>query len=296
MGTFRDALISHRDVLNLLNVYPVPDGDTGSNMTMTVESVVAELDGLDAGGPPGMVEVAGAISHGSLMGARGNSGVILSQVLRGLAANFAEAGAVDGRTLADGLVAASEAAYRDVMAPVEGTILTVVRESSVAAEATAGGGGDLLAVAESAREAGGESLARTPELLPVLAEAGVVDAGGSGYLLLLDAVLTVVDGRPLPDPPEVAAPVTGGRPDDHGVEEATGTRYEVMYFLDAPYGSIDGFKKAWAALGDSIVVVGGDGVWNCHVHTDDIGGAIEAGIAVGPVSYTHLPLPTSDLV
>jgi len=281
MGTFRDALISHRDVLNLLNVYPVPDGDTGSNMTMTVESVVAELDGLDAGGPPGMVEVAGAISHGSLMGARGNSGVILSQVLRGLAANFAEAGAVDGRTLADGLVAASEAAYRAVMAPVEGTILTVVRESSVAAEATAGGGGDLLAVAESAREAGGESLARTPELLPVLAEAGVVDAGGSGYLLLLDAVLTVVDGRPLPDPPEVAAPVTGGRPDDHGVDEATGTRYEVMYFLDAPDGSIDGFKKAWAALGDSIVVVGGDGVWNCHVHTDDIGGAIEAGIAVG---------------
>ena len=168
MGTFRDALISHRDVLNLLNVYPVPDGDTGSNMTMTVESVVAELDGLDTGGPPGMVEVAGAISHGSLMGARGNSGVILSQVLRGLSANFGDAGAVDGRTLADGLVAASEAAYRAVMAPVEGTILTVVRESSVAAEATAGGGGDLLAVAESAREAGGESLARTPELLPVL--------------------------------------------------------------------------------------------------------------------------------
>ena len=136
-------------------------------------------------------------------------------------------------------------------------------------------------MAEAARSAGGESLARTPELLPVLAEAGVVDAGGSGYLLLLDAVLTVVDGRPLPDPPEVAAPVTGGHPHDHGADEATGTRYEGMYFLDAPDGSIDGFKKAWAALGDSIVVVGGDGVWNCHVHTDDIGGAIEAGIAAG---------------
>merc|ERR1711925_20520 len=139
---------------------------------MTAESVVAELAELDD--PPGMGAVATAISHGSLMGARGNSGVILSQVLRGLAGVFADAGTVDGRALADGLAAASEAAYAAVMAPVEGTILTVVRESADAAVAAADSGADLLVVAEAARVVGGESLARTPDLLPVLADAGVV--------------------------------------------------------------------------------------------------------------------------
>ena len=289
MGTFRDALLAHRSTLNLLNVYPVPDGDTGSNMTMTVESVCADLDAIDEDAD--LDAVAAAIAHGSLMGARGNSGVILSQVLRGLSAVFspagdpeARAGVIDGRLLADGLAAASTAAYGAVMTPVEGTILTVVRESSEAAVVAADTGADLLGVAEAARVAGGESLARTPELLPVLAEAGVVDAGGSGFLLLLDAALTTIDGRPLPEPVEVEAPLLAvDRPDAHqsGDGADLGTQYEVMYFLDAPDDAVDGFKTAWAALGDSIVVVGGDGVWNCHVHTDDIGGAIEAGIAVG---------------
>ena len=292
MGSFRDALVVHRPTLNLLNVYPVPDGDTGSNMTMTVDSVCVDLDALDIGAD--MDAVAAAIAHGSLMGARGNSGVILSQVLRGLSATFSPvgasdavggAGSIDGRLLADGLAAASTAAYGAVMTPVEGTILTVVRESAEAAVTAADTGANLLGVAEAARVAGGESLARTPELLPVLAEAGVVDAGGSGFLLLLDAALTTIDGRALPEPAEVDAPLpTGGdRPDAHlggdGVD--LGTRYEVMYFLDSPDDSVDGFKAAWATLGDSIVVVGGDGVWNCHVHTNDVGGAIEAGIAVG---------------
>jgi DAK2 domain fusion protein YloV len=279
MGTFLEALTTHREALNLLNVYPVPDGDTGSNMTMTAESVVAELEGL--ADPPGMEEVAAAISHGSLMGARGNSGVILSQVLRGLSGVFAETQTVDGRALADGLAAASSAAYAAVMTPVEGTILTVVRESADAAVVVADTGADLLAVALEARSVGGESLARTPDLLQVLADAGVVDAGGSGFLLFLDAVLTAVDGRPLPDPPELVATVGAARPDDHRTDGPEGTRYEVMFFLDAPDGSIQDFREAWAALGDSIVVVGGDGVWNCHVHTDDIGAAIEAGIDVG---------------
>lgn len=286
MGTFRDALVAHRTTLNLLNVYPVPDGDTGSNMTMTVDSVCADLDALDQGAD--MDAVAAAIAHGSLMGARGNSGVILSQVLRGLSVAFSPvgttdpAGTIDGRLLADGMAAAATAAYGAVMTPVEGTILTVVRESAEAAVAAADDGADLLGVAEASRTAGGESLARTPELLPVLAEAGVVDAGGCGFLLLLDAVLTTIDGRPIPEPVEVAAPLLiDDRPNDHGGDPGLGTQYEVMYFLDAPDEAVEGFKEAWAALGDSIVVVGGDGVWNCHVHTDDIGGAVEAGIAVG---------------
>ncbi len=280
MSGFRDALSSHREALNLLNVYPVPDGDTGTNMSMTVESVVAAFDGLADDAE--LAEVTGAVAHGSLMGARGNSGVILSQVLRALSGVIGEAGRIDGQVVADGLVAASEAAYGAVMNPVEGTILTVVRESSEAAATAAAADADLVAVGEAALTRGHEALARTPEMLPVLAEAGVVDAGGCGFLLFLDALLTAADGRPLPEPPET--PVAAA-PDPAAMAhtEATleGPRYEVMYFLDAPDDAVPGFKEAWAALGDSIVVVGGDGVWNCHVHTDDIGAAIEAGIAVG---------------
>ena len=247
MGTFRDALVAHRTTLNLLNVYPVPDGDTGSNMTMTVDSVCSDLEALDP--TADMDAVVGAIAHGSLMGARGNSGVILSQVLRGLSATFSQ-GTIDGRLLADGMAAASTAAYGAVMTPVEGTILTVVRESAEAAVAAADGGADLLGVAEASRMAGGESLARTPELLPVLAEAGVVDAGGCGFLLLLDAVLTTIDGRPIPEPVEVAAPLSiDDRPDDHGGESGLGTQYEVMYFLDAPDEAVEVLRRLGRPLG-----------------------------------------------
>ena len=191
MAGFDRALRSHREALNALNVYPVPDGDTGTNMMMTVDSVVAELDELDADADLTAVTV--AVIHGSLMGARGNSGVILSQVLRGLVEVMAggTGSPVDGRMLADGLAGASTAAYAAVMRPVEGTILTVVRESSTAALGVAETGGDLLAVTEAARAAGGVALERTPDLLQVLADAGVVDAGGFGYLLLLDALLAI---------------------------------------------------------------------------------------------------------
>ncbi len=278
---FRDALVDHREVLNLLNVYPVPDGDTGTNMSMTAQAAVSALEELEAPDDD-LGAVTGAVAHGSLMGARGNSGVILSQVLRALCGVVGEAGHIDGRVLADGLAAASEAAYGAVGQPVEGTILTVVRESSEAAVVAADMDADLLSVAEAARERAGDSLARTPDLLPILAEAGVVDAGASGYVLFLDAFLTVADGRPLPEPPEVsmaAAPLAVDR--EAAGLGLDGGRYEVMFFLDAADDTVPGFKDAWGELGDSVVVVGGDGVWNCHVHTDDIGAAVEAGIAVG---------------
>ena len=285
---FRDALAAHREAINDLNVYPVPDGDTGTNMSLTLQSVVEELD--MAGDDP--ESVCRAVSHGALMGGRGNSGVILSQILRGLSEVVRDRFPVDGPTMAQALAAASEGAYGAVGNPVEGTILTVARESAEAAGAAADGGAGLVEVLEAALERGRDALARTPQMLSVLADAGVVDAGGAGLLLLLDAALAELDGRPVPEPPprdpaRTAAAVATAGPSGAGAEASTeggsiaDLRYEVMFFLDAPDEAVPGFKEAWAALGDSIAVVGGDGLWNCHVHTDDIGGAIEAGIAVG---------------
>jgi uncharacterized protein len=283
---FRDALRQHQQGINRLNVYPVPDGDTGTNMALTLESVVTELDGV----PDELAAVCTAVAHGSLMGARGNSGVILSQILRGLCGAFKaldETAGISGADLAAALTAAAEAAYGAVMRPVEGTILTVVREASVGATAAAADDPSLLTVLEGARDAAGVALADTPNLLPVLAEAGVVDAGGTGFVLLLDVALHLVDGRPVPeadtsDEPLIDPAFAERMHQLHGDEhDISGLRYEVMYFLHAPDETIPAFKDVWAGIGDSIVVVGGDGIWNCHIHTDDIGAAVEAAIEIG---------------
>ncbi|MCY4164414.1 MAG: DAK2 domain-containing protein [bacterium] len=298
MKSFCDALVTHRDMLNQLNVYPVPDGDTGTNMALTLQSVVAALE--DAGDD--MSAVCGAISHGSLMGARGNSGVILSQILRALAGYVASMGAADAEVLAGSLRKASVAADEAVSVPVEGTILTVVRDVSYAAAEFVKGGASLVGLLECCLAAGRVSLQRTPELLPQLARANVVDAGGAGFLLLLDALATTTDGRPLPEPPVTdttvgvgAALATSGVAEGadtapHGQFAATQgdaaldagpTRYEVMFFLEAPSERIGEFRSAWEELGDSIVIVGDDGLWNCHIHSNQIGASIEAGIEVG---------------
>ncbi|NCY15539.1 MAG: DAK2 domain-containing protein [Actinobacteria bacterium] len=282
---FAGALALHREAINRLNVYPVPDGDTGTNMALTLASVVTELEGAGAD----MAATCGAISHGSLMGARGNSGVIMSQILRGLAGAFRDHEVIDGALMADAFDAAATAAYGAVMRPVEGTILTVVRVAAESGRAAADAGADLLGVLEAARTGGGEALAATPTMLQVLADAGVVDAGGSGLLLLLDVALHLVDGRELPQPDADAEGASAeflaafDAAHDGGGHQGTlaGLRYEVMYFLEAADERIGGFKDVWATLGDSIVVVGGDGIWNCHIHTDDIGPAVEAGIEVG---------------
>ncbi|MXV87737.1 MAG: DAK2 domain-containing protein [Acidimicrobiales bacterium] len=319
--TYRAALDQHRVTIDRLNVYPVPDGDTGTNMALTLAAVSEELGRAGTG----RADVCRAISHGALMGARGNSGVIVSQLLRGLTAALAPSDddpetepPIDACSLASGLAAASTAADNAVMQPVEGTILSVARASAQAAEGALGtlandDDAALATVLERARRAGQAALEATPQQLSVLADAGVVDAGAAGYLLLLDALLCVVDGRSVPDevelPAEVAAVIAHGNAggslrgdpvdpvaeqhaelhshldrcdgDGHDAHDPSGTRYEVMFLLDAPDENIDRFKAAWDGLGDSIVMVGGDGLWNCHIHTDDIGPVIEAGIDVG---------------
>jgi len=277
---FRDTLRLHAPGINRLNVYPVPDGDTGTNMASTLDAVVAELDLADTGLEP----TCNAISHGSLMGARGNSGVILSQILRGLVGTLKDATDLTATKVAEALKAASAAAYLAVLKPIEGTILTVVRESADAAAAAAAAGASLVGMLRAARAAGKVALDNTPELLSVLKDAGVVDAGGAGFLLLLDAALFVVDGEPLPEPDEGDGPspdqlsLISRRHSQDGGVDVSEQRYEVMYFVDLLDDRIQAFKEGWGEIGDSIVVVGGDGLWNCHVHTNDIGAAIEVAL------------------
>ena len=282
--TFRDAMRAHAAGINRLNVYPVPDGDTGTNMARTLDAVVAELDGAG----PEMEPTCRAISHGSLMGARGNSGVILSQILRGLVGTISETtdGKVNAARMADALKKASAAAYEAVLKPIEGTILTVVRESADAAAAAVSAGATLSATLQAARAAGRDALARTPDMLPVLKDAGVVDAGGAGFLLLLDSAIHIVDGEAMPEPDESEGPsveqleAVALRHKTDGTVDVSELRYEVMFLLDLDDSRLSDFKQAWGTIGDSIVVVGGEGLYNCHIHTNDIGAAIEAPLLV----------------
>ena len=278
--TFRDTLRAHMEGINRLNVYPVPDGDTGTNMARTLDAVVRELEGAAVEMGP----TCDAIAHGSLMGARGNSGVILSQVLRGMVATLrAVGGGVAGASdVAAALKAASAASYEAVLKPIEGTILTVVRETADAAVAAASGGSNVEEMLRAARTAGRAALANTPELLPVLKDAGVVDAGGAGFMLFIDAALHVVAGDALPEPEVGGGPsaeqleAVSLRAGVDGAVDVSELRYEVMFLLNLDDASHKAFMAAWGEIGDSIVVVGGDGLYNCHIHTNDIGAAIEA--------------------
>ncbi len=281
--TFRDTMKRHAAGINLLNVYPVPDGDTGTNMSRTLDAVVTELEGADHELEP----TCEAISHGSLMGARGNSGVILSQILRGLVTTLRTATPGSATKVAAALKAASVASYEAVLKPIEGTILTVVRETADAAQRAASDGATLAAMLHVARAAGRKALANTPEQLPVLKDAGVVDAGGAGFMLLMDAALHVVDGEPLPEPSEASGPsqeqldAVSHRASTSGEVDVSELRYEVMFLLNIEDAKSKEFMQAWGKIGDSIVVVGGDGLYNCHVHTNDIGAAIEAPLELG---------------
>ncbi len=306
-----------REEIDALNVYPVPDGDTGTNLFLTFESARdAMLDALGTAGADqedGSEQVTGdlraamtAFARGALLGARGNSGVIFSQLVGAMCARVAAAGPGErpAVVVAEGLASATEASYAAVGEPVEGTILSVARAAAQAAAGAAAVeaytvGHVLRAAAAGAREA----LARTPDQLPLLRRAGVVDAGGRGLCVVLDAAETAVTGRRrvsghLPwGVHAIPTPLPSGdlRPD--------GPSYEVMYLLDADDARIPELRRALAPLGDSLVVVGGGGLWNVHVHVDDVGAAIEAGIDVGRphrVRVTHFaeqsdrhPAPTS---
>jgi DAK2 domain fusion protein YloV len=263
------ALEAARTEIDRLNVYPVPDGDTGTNLLLTLQAA----DSAVRTDPPGdLAATLGSMARGAVLGARGNSGVILSQVLRGLAESMpAEP---DGAALAKALARAAELAWTAVAEPVEGTMLSVVRS---AAEAAAGAGDSLAAVAQAAAGGAARALDRTPDQLPVLARAGVVDAGGRGLCVLLESLAAVVGGEPVPPPK------TRSAHPPREMERETGSDaygYEVQFLLDAADAA--GLRAELAELGDSLVVVGtGEGTWTVHVHVNDIGAAIEAGVRAG---------------
>ncbi|RIV40687.1 DAK2 domain-containing protein [Micromonospora radicis] len=277
------ALKRHQGEIDDLNVYPVPDGDTGTNLVLTLTSaqqaLAMDLDTVADGASTAHGHALRLMARGALLGARGNSGVILSQILQGLADALATTPTVRGPELAAALRAATTAAYAAVARPVEGTLLTVVSAAAEAAERA--GSDELRAVARAAASAAATALARTPEQLPELARAGVVDAGGQGLCLLLDALVEVVTGES-PERPAPPAPRAGPAP--HGPSRETGSTgyaYEVQFLLDAGAEAVGRLRDTLTALGDSLVVVGDGDTWQVHVHVDDVGAAIEAGVVAG---------------
>ncbi len=289
-----DGLAAAREEIDALNVYPVPDGDTGTNMFLTVESARdAMVVALDE--HPGDLRAAmAAYSRGALLGARGNSGVILSQLVVALLRRIGKAGPEDrsAAVFAEGMALATKAAYSAVGQPVEGTILSVAKAAGEAAATAAEDEENRLgAVVHAAASAAREALALTPEQLPLLKEAGVVDAGGRGLCVVLDAAESAITGkRTTTATPQVGTSAIPMARITTGDLTEEGPAYEVMYLLEADDDAIPGLREELAPLGDSLVVVGGDGLWNVHIHVNDVGSAVEAGIHAGSprrIEVTH---------
>ncbi|WDV54809.1 DAK2 domain-containing protein [Streptomyces coeruleorubidus] len=360
-GLALETLGRAREEIDAINVYPVADGDTGTNLYLTVESAVAAVEAVFAGhaarsGPEGptLADAARAMAHGALIGARGNSGTILAQLLRGMSQVLADAGTAhadgerepaDGQGLRLALRHAADSARQAVAHPVEGTVLTVASAAADAADAACGAEGDCGTVARAAYEGARAALAATPGQLPVLERAGVVDAGGRGLVAVLGALVETFTGE---RPRAVAATVTAGAlrvgagaasavvseagvpgqadgsassvlagpaedskdwyadswgpharveaaeglapavgaprgecADSAAAGDRDGPAFEVIYLLEAEDAAVARLRERLDELGDSLVVVGGDGLWNVHVHVDDAGAAVEAGIEAG---------------
>ncbi|MFK0185367.1 DAK2 domain-containing protein [Streptomyces rubiginosohelvolus] len=311
-----EALGRERAEIDAINVYPIADGDTGTNLYLTLESAAAAVEAVFAAHEtgataPATADAVRAMAHGALIGARGNSGTILAQLLRGMAGVLADGG--DAAHLRLALTSAADAARQAVAHPVEGTVLTVAAE---AAEAARGEDPDLRTVVTAAYEGARAALARTPEQLAVLGRAGVVDAGGRGLVAVLGALVETVTGQAPVRGPRTASgnaaktPVTvdggsvvglpvggtpvegvteGGLPASAPVEGpldcpedgSAGPAFEVIYLLEAGDEQVARLRTRLDALGDSLVVVGGDGLWHVHVHVDDAGAAVEAGVEAG---------------
>jgi hypothetical protein len=267
----------HQETINALNVYPVPDGDTGTNMLLTLQSAFHEI--VDS--PETHVgQVAQAVAHGALMGARGNSGVILSQLFRGMARSLDDFPAFNAVQFAAAFKEASATAYRGVIKPVEGTILTVAREASEICVAAAAESADLRYVLELVVHQARESVARTPTLLKVLADAGVVDAGGQGLYVILEGMLRYVRGETL----AMDAAMTGVV-DLHTLEPGeAGYGYDIQFVIHGEDLEIEEIRAHIASLGECPLVVGDATTAKVHVHSPDPGVPLSYGASLGSLS------------
>jgi uncharacterized protein len=275
-------LEEYRETINALNVFPVPDGDTGSNMSATMKAAVRNIVNSEetAAGV-----IAAKVAHDALMGARGNSGVILSQTLRGLAKGLQNKQTFNAQDLAVALQEASTLAYRAVIKPVEGTILTVVRESAEAAQISAGRGDDLVALLQEIVNAARKSVAHTPEMLPALKQAGVVDAGGQGFCTILEGILRYVRGESGTAPAEIPA-IASKTSEEHikkgrvTIEEEFG--YEVVFLLRGTKLDVEGIRQAIIDMGGvSTVVAGDETMLKVHTHTPTPGKILDYGVGLG---------------
>jgi uncharacterized protein len=277
------ALEAHVDEVNALNVFPVPDGDTGSNMLATLQAAIAEAAAVPVA-QRSVARVASSFGFGALMGARGNSGVILSQFFRGIADAVDGQREVDGRDLAGGFARACDAAYAAVGRPVEGTILTVARELSTAAREAAEHDPAVEAVLAAAVQAASSAVARTPSMLPVLQQAGVVDAGGRGLEILLQGTLAYARGEPVAAPP---ARPDGEFPTFTLPEEEDEFGYETVFVVQSARGSPlvpAQVRDRLEQIGQSVVVAGDERALKIHVHSERPDEVLALGLTLGALS------------
>jgi uncharacterized protein len=273
----RSAIEAARARIDDLNVYPVPDGDTGTNLALTIAAIDDALGDADDRAPAALAAVA---RRAALLGARGNSGVILSQIIRGLCDVLEGATGVDDGTLAAALAEASAAAYRGVREPVEGTILTVMRAMADAASTAAPG--DLDAAVLRAAD---DAVERTPDLLPILRESGVVDAGGAGLAVIARGALAALRGMP---PPALDLPPPAPATVPTHAEEPSRYRYCTSFVVTGPAVSADALEAATLRLGDSVLVVSDGDAVKVHVHTDDPGAALSLGTTWGLIAAVEV--------
>ncbi len=280
-------LETKKEWINELNVFPVPDGDTGTNMTLTIMSAAAEVGKIEQ---LTMEKLAKAISSGSLRGARGNSGVILSQLLRGFTKVISEEETLTPVILAAAMEKGVETAYKAVMKPKDGTILTVAKEAAVRASQLAETAEDLQPFLEDILQCAEDVLERTPDMLPVLKEAGVVDSGGQGYVEVLRGALDAFLGKEVAGPVQIptaqASPISVERPAQEEEDIRFGYCTEFIVLLEDPMDAeeVEGFKDYLSSIGDSLVVVADEELVKVHVHTNDPGLALQKGLSFGQLS------------
>ncbi len=285
-------LEQNKDALDAMNVFPVPDGDTGTNMSLTMITAAKEVAAV-GGQEPDVADVMNALSLGALKGARGNSGVILSQIFAGFVSAITEAqGDIDAQIMGDALARGVEYAYKAVMKPKEGTILTVAKSVAQAAETFAKRNDDVRKQMEYCIKEGEETLKQTPEMLPVLKEAGVVDAGGAGYLVLLMGFKAVLDGEKVDSAGMLSGEAIADFT-DMKVNEDIEFGYCTEFFIknlrpDATGRDIDAFRRRLSEIGDCVLVVGDVSLVKTHVHTNEPGKALGYALELGELSQIKI--------